>query len=68
MRRADAVVVVAEAFRAQIEAYGVDPAGIHTVPNWSHIHDPAGIQTSARRAMGWPEGLTVALHTGKTWV
>ncbi|MGQ0464253.1 MAG: WcaI family glycosyltransferase [Sporichthyaceae bacterium] len=64
LRRANAVAVVAEAFRPQVEAYGVAPERIAVVPNWSHVPSSAADRAAVRASMGWGPELTVALHSG----
>lgn len=64
LRRADAVAVVADAFRPQVEAYGVHPDRIDVVPNWSHVPESTADRTAVRDALGWGTGVTIALHAG----
>ncbi|MGQ0845813.1 MAG: glycosyltransferase [Sporichthyaceae bacterium] len=64
LRRADAVAVVAEAFRPQVAALGVPDHRIHLVPNWTHIGESTADRSATRESLGWADGVTVALHTG----
>lgn len=64
LRQADAVAVVTDAFRPAIEAYGVPTQRIATVPNWSHVVASTADRELTRASLGWPEDLTVVLHTG----
>lgn len=64
LRQADAVVVVADAFRRQLEAYGVPPSRLSTIRNWAHVAVPRGDRAQTRDSLGWGPDLKVALHTG----
>jgi glycosyltransferase involved in cell wall biosynthesis len=62
--RADAVVVVSDAFRSTLDDYGLDPARVYTIQNWSRATEPVGDRVATRARLGWPRGTTIALHTG----
>jgi glycosyltransferase involved in cell wall biosynthesis len=64
LRRADLVAIVSETFRPQLADYGVDPARIRLLPNWTHIAAPTRDRAATRRELGWSDGVFVALHSG----
>lgn len=64
LRRADVVAVVADAFRAPLEAYGVPAARIRRVPNWAHGAPSTADRLATRAELGWGAGVQVVLHTG----
>lgn len=64
LRRANVVGVVSESFRPVLVAYGVDNDRILSLPNWSHVPDSTGDVRAIRRGLGWPDGVTIALHSG----
>lgn len=64
LRRADEVLVVADAFRPQVDLYGVAPDRVHTLPNWSHVDVSTAERATTRCELGWADGVTVALHAG----
>ncbi|MFF2324491.1 MULTISPECIES: glycosyltransferase [unclassified Streptomyces] len=64
LRGAALVGVIHESFVPRVTAYGVDPARIRTVPNWSHVHPPSGDRAATRARLGWSEGTPVVLHSG----
>jgi len=64
LRRAAAVVVVSDAFRAGLEAYGVEPARVHTLANWSRTEFRDLDRAETRARLGWRPEETVVLHTG----
>jgi glycosyltransferase involved in cell wall biosynthesis len=61
---AAAVVVVTDAFRPRLRAYGVPEAKIHTVPNWARVPAPRADRQQTRAGLGWAPGTVVVLHTG----
>jgi colanic acid biosynthesis glycosyl transferase WcaI len=64
LNAADAVAIVTEAFRAQVESYGVPPDRVSLLPNWSHVAAPRRDRMAMRRLLAWPDNVTVLLHTG----
>ncbi|MFH8516366.1 glycosyltransferase [Streptomyces gelaticus] len=64
LRSAALVGVIHESFVPRVIAYGVDPARIRTVPNWSHVRAPSADRAGTRARMGWSEGTPVVLHSG----
>lgn len=64
LRRADAVVVLNQAFRGYVESLGVAPGRVHDVPNWSHVERSRGDRTGTRRSLNWTDDLFVTLHAG----
>jgi len=63
-RQADAVAIIADGFRAPLEAQGVDPAKIHRVHNWTHIAAPTRSAAETRTLLNLPQDRTVCLHAG----
>jgi len=64
LRRADQVVVVSEAFRPAVRAYGVPDERIALLPNWTHITPSPVGRDEARAALGWRADRFVVAHTG----
>jgi glycosyltransferase involved in cell wall biosynthesis len=64
LRHADRVVIVSEAFREQVRAYGVPDRRIELVPNWSHVAVSPLSREEARAALGWPVAPFTLVHTG----
>jgi glycosyltransferase involved in cell wall biosynthesis len=64
LRRADALVVVSDDFRATLESYGVPGNRIHTVRNWARVPAPRTDREQTRTSFGWSQDATVILHTG----
>jgi len=64
LRHADRVVIVSEAFREQVRAYGVPDRRIALVPNWSHVAPSTLSQAEARAVLGWPAQPFTLVHTG----
>jgi glycosyltransferase involved in cell wall biosynthesis len=64
LRRACAVVVVSDAFRARLDHYGVISSKVHVVPNWSRVGRPPGDRAAMRARLGWGPDVTIALHAG----
>jgi colanic acid biosynthesis glycosyl transferase WcaI len=62
--RADLVAVVSDAFRGQIEEYGVDAARVITLPNWTHIDPSLCSRKDMRRRLKWGGNQFVVLHSG----
>ncbi|SEJ40764.1 glycosyltransferase [Demequina mangrovi] len=69
LRAADRVVVIHDQFRETIcDEYGVDPAKVAVVRNWTHLSAHAPIDRAvARAALGWGDE-TVLLHAGNMGV
>lgn len=63
-RQAESIAIIAEGFRPQLEAVGVEPSRIHHVPNWTHIGKPTMTQQEARIALGMPLDKKICLHAG----
>ncbi|WP_082101629.1 glycosyltransferase family 4 protein [Demequina rhizosphaerae] len=70
LRRATRVVVIHDRFAAAIERdYGVDPARIDVVRNWTHLDESVVPDRAAARAtLGWGDGDVVAVHAGNMGV
>ncbi|MGY1769946.1 glycosyltransferase family 4 protein [Blastococcus sp. SYSU D00813] len=69
LRRADAVVVIHEVFRARLVAGGVPAERIQVIPNWTHVTVPEAVDRDAVRAeLGWGEDEVIALHAGNMGV
>lgn len=66
LRRADRVVVIHDRFaRRVVQDFGLDPAKVVVVRNWTHLAPSAPIdRASARAARGWNDDETVVLHAG----
>jgi glycosyltransferase involved in cell wall biosynthesis len=64
LRRADHVVVVADAFRRSLREYRVAEDRISEIRNWSHIGVPSAERAATRAALGWGEGEQIVLHAG----
>jgi glycosyltransferase involved in cell wall biosynthesis len=64
LRRASVVGVVSESFRPVLVGYGVSNERIMSLPNWSHVPDSTGDLRTIRHQLGWPDGVTIALHSG----
>ncbi|MFE6664621.1 glycosyltransferase [Streptomyces sp. NPDC057697] len=64
LRSAALVGVIHESFVPRVIGYGVDPARIRTVPNWSHVQAPSADRARTRARLGWSEGTPVVLHSG----
>jgi len=58
------VAVVADAFRPAVEQYGVDPAKIDLLPNWTHVRPSPATREQARDRLGWAPDHFVVAHTG----
>lgn len=64
LSRADQVAIVSEAFRGQLNDYGVADEKINVLPNWTHISPKHLSPAEARRALGWPTEPFTVVHTG----
>jgi colanic acid biosynthesis glycosyl transferase WcaI len=64
LRRADAVVVVSDAYRDQVARYRVDDAKVRLLPNWTHVPHPQEKRTTVRADLGWRDDEYVVLHAG----
>ena len=62
--RADRVAIVSEAFRRQLNDYGVTDDKITVLPNWTHISPTQQSQTECRRDLGWAVEPFTVVHTG----
>lgn len=63
-RGAAAVGIVAEGFRPQLEAMGVDATRIRRVRNWAQTPEPSRPRDDVRGELGWPADRFVCLHAG----
>jgi colanic acid biosynthesis glycosyl transferase WcaI len=61
---ANRVLIVSEAFRPQLHAYGIADDRIDLVPNWSHITPSPLSAAEAKCALGWPQDRFTVVHTG----
>ncbi|MGY1711364.1 glycosyltransferase [Geodermatophilus sp. SYSU D00758] len=69
LRRADAVVVIHEVFRARLVAAGVAEDRIQVIHNWAHVSVPESVDRAAvRRGLGWGDDEVIALHAGNMGV
>jgi colanic acid biosynthesis glycosyl transferase WcaI len=64
LSRASETVIVSESFRKPLHAYGIQPARIRLIRNWTHIRPATVSKQEARRALNWPEDDFLAVHTG----
>ncbi|QKJ20269.1 WcaI family glycosyltransferase [Microbacterium hominis] len=66
LRSADRVVVIHDRFAERLEAdFGIHPARIDVVRNWTHIDPPRNVDVAATRsALKWPPDETIVLHAG----
>lgn len=64
LRRADHVVVVAEAFRRTVRDYRVAEERISEIRNWSHIGASCGDRAAMRARLGWGAEEQIVLHAG----
>jgi colanic acid biosynthesis glycosyl transferase WcaI len=62
--RADRVAIVSEAFRDQLNEYGVIDDKICVLPNWTHISPTQLSQAQCRRDLGWAQEPFTVVHTG----
>lgn len=65
-RAADRVVVIHPRFAELIvREFGVQESKVEVIRNWTHLPSVASVPpAAARRKLGWPEGVTLAVHTG----
>ncbi|WP_082105054.1 glycosyltransferase family 4 protein [Demequina maris] len=70
LSRATRVVAIHERFAAAIERdYGIDPAKIDIVRNWTHLEEaPLPDRAEARARMGWEDDAVIAVHAGNMGV
>jgi glycosyltransferase involved in cell wall biosynthesis len=69
LKRADAIVVIHEVFRARLVAAGVPAEAITVIPNWTHVSMPEAVDIAAVRAeLGWADDEIIALHAGNMGV
>jgi len=64
LRQADRVLVVSDAFRPAVRAYGVPEHRIGLLPNWRHITPTLADRDEARARLGWRPDRFVVAHTG----
>jgi glycosyltransferase involved in cell wall biosynthesis len=64
LRRADHIIVVAEAFRRTVREYRVAEERISEIRNWSHIDAPCGDRAAMRAKLGWRADEQIVLHAG----
>jgi len=64
LRRADHVIVVADAFRRTVRDYRVAEERISEIRNWSHIEAPCGSREAMRNKLGWGAEEQIVLHAG----
>ncbi|MCV7061978.1 hypothetical protein H7I76_19190 [Mycolicibacterium vaccae] len=65
-RAADHVVVIHERFNALVtQELGVAADRVSVIRNWTHLADPPNTTAvQARRQLGWPADVILAVHTG----
>ncbi|KAA0098130.1 glycosyltransferase WbuB [Mycolicibacterium sp. P1-18] len=70
LRAADCVVVIHPRFaRYAVRELGIDERKVKVVRNWAHLATVApGDSAAAKAALGWPTGVTLAVHTGNLGV
>ena len=70
LRAANRVVVIHPRFaRYAMRELGIDPSKVVVVRNWAHLPAAAPVDSlTARSALGWPTGVTLAVHTGNLGV
>jgi colanic acid biosynthesis glycosyl transferase WcaI len=64
LRSSNHVFVVADSFRKALRQYGIPNDKITLLRNWTHITPATASRTEARRALGWPLDMFLAVHTG----
>lgn len=64
LSRANGIAAVHELFRGGLDRAGVAREAVTVIRNWTHTAAPTGDPTALRRALGWPEDRTIALHAG----
>lgn len=69
LRRATGVVVIHDRFAADVVAqFGVDPAAVSVVRNWTHVETPHSDRAATRKRLGWTDDRCVVLHAGNMGV
>jgi glycosyltransferase involved in cell wall biosynthesis len=66
LRAADCIVVIHPRFaRYAVDELGVKAPNVVVVRNWAHLPATAPVDApAAKRALGWPTDVTLAVHTG----
>ncbi|WP_328363717.1 glycosyltransferase family 4 protein [Mycobacterium sp. NBC_00419] len=66
LRAADRVVVLHQRFADfLVRELGVSPSRIVVLRNWTHLRPSEEVDaSSAKAALGWPNDMTLAVHTG----
>src|SRR5207237_2520984 len=64
VRRANAVAVISDGFRAYMTGLGVDPRRIFRVTDWTHPGEPTESAEECRRRLGWASDDFICLHAG----
>jgi colanic acid biosynthesis glycosyl transferase WcaI len=62
--QAAGVAVIGDSFRSHAEWLGVPASRLHYMPNWSHVNLPKHDRQLMRKHLGWPQDVTIALHSG----
>ncbi|KMO84418.1 D-inositol-3-phosphate glycosyltransferase [Mycolicibacterium chubuense] len=70
LRAADSVVVIHSRFADYVvDEFGVEPKHVTVIRNWSHLPTMETVDAAdARKALGWPADVTLAVHTGNMGV
>lgn len=70
LRAADSVVVIHSRFAEYVaDELGVEPKNVTVIRNWSHLPNMEPVATEdARKALGWPADVPLAVHTGNMGV
>jgi len=66
LRAADLVVVIHDRFKQFVtQELGVPANRVGVVRNWTHLPEWTPVdRTAARKHLGWPQDMTLAVHTG----
>ena len=66
LRAADRIVVIHQRFADfVVQEFGVSPSRVDIIRNWTHLEPSSPVDASAAKAaLGWPGGMTLAVHTG----
>ncbi|HEY7873745.1 MAG TPA: glycosyltransferase [Actinomycetota bacterium] len=64
LRKASAIAIVSEGFRAYVEDAVASDTTVHFLPNWSQMPMATKSKLDARRELGWAETDSVVLHAG----
>ncbi|BBY78777.1 hypothetical protein MPRF_56760 [Mycolicibacterium parafortuitum] len=66
LRAADTVAVIHDRFAAYVtDELGVNSSKVVVVRNWTHLKPSKAIDPrTAKKALGWPTDVTLAVHTG----